>query len=263
MNPKRAAVLGLAFTILLLQPIPGAAGPNFGGVLIVHDTGYNFTSWNQLPPPPGDPPATCEETDNEMPCPLGSYEYRAFRVYAAFPDASSPRLKALTFGSAVSGSAYVLYWGLPDPAHDFEIAQGGWPYANGGGVGISFGTVKTALISEVYWLGGYSYECDGIWSTAPHPVQESVFVDDAVPPQVDPILAFSSIGFGLPGTTHCFGPPVGACCLPDGLCQVMLAASCAEAGGTWLGPGTGCDPNPCEPVPTEATSWGRVKDRYR
>lgn len=261
MNRKLAAALGLAFTIVLLQPIPGAAGPNFGGVLIVHDTGLTSTGWDQ-PPPSGDPPATCEETDNEIPCGLGIC--RAFRVYAAFPDWSSPRLKALAFGSAVSSSAYVyvLYWGLPDPAHDFEITQGGWPYANGGGVGIAFGTVKTALINEVYWLGGYGY-CDGIWSTAPHPVQESVFADDAVPPQVDPICGFSSIGFGIPGTTHCFGPPVGACCLPDGFCEVMLAVPCADAGGTWLGPGTGCDPSPCEPVPVESTSWGQVKDRYR
>lgn len=248
---------------LLGSPFATLAGPNGGGVLIVHDTGYSFTYWQQLPPPPTPAPANCAQTDNIIPCPMGFNEQRAFRVYAAFPGGSSPRLKALSFGCEVGGTAYVLHWGLPDPAHDFEITQGGWPYAGGSGAGISFGTVKTALINEIYWLGGYSYACDGVWSTAPHPVQASVFVDDAVPPNIDPICAFSSIGFGVPGTTYCPAEITGACCFADGTCQELPGESCAGTGGMWLGPETGCDPNPCDSTPVEQTTWGRVKDRYR
>ncbi len=44
-------------------------------------------------------------------------------------------------------------------------------------------------------------------------------------------------------------PPPGACCFPDGSCQVLDAYSCPEAGGTWMGDFTECAPNPC-PQPT-------------
>jgi hypothetical protein len=42
--------------------------------------------------------------------------------------------------------------------------------------------------------------------------------------------------------------PMGACCFPDGSCQVTTEANCQ---GTWQGMGTVCDPNPC-PQPTGA-----------
>lgn len=44
-------------------------------------------------------------------------------------------------------------------------------------------------------------------------------------------------------------PVVGACCLPDGECEVLTSAACVDEGGTWQGGGTVCDPNPCEPGP--------------
>jgi len=40
--------------------------------------------------------------------------------------------------------------------------------------------------------------------------------------------------------------PVGACCILDGSCTVVVEAECA---GEWLGAGSDCDPNPC-PQPT-------------
>ncbi len=79
-------------------------------------------------------------------------------------------------------------------------------------------------------------------------------------------------------------PPSGACCLPDGSCILSMAVTCGDVGGvyvggpctpnpctlgaccapdgscflnlqvhcpypnSWLGPGTVCDPNPCEPI---------------
>jgi hypothetical protein len=44
--------------------------------------------------------------------------------------------------------------------------------------------------------------------------------------------------------------PVGACCFSDGTCLVLTEQDCvSESGpgraGTWLGPDTDCDPNPC------------------
>jgi hypothetical protein len=42
-------------------------------------------------------------------------------------------------------------------------------------------------------------------------------------------------------------PVVGACCMPYGECQVLDAYACTQAGGTYQGDWTVCDPNPCSP----------------
>jgi hypothetical protein len=54
----------------------------------------------------------------------------------------------------------------------------------------------------------------------------------------------------------------GACCGSGG-CEMLSATECAAAGGSWIGEGVPCDPDPCGPVPVERTSWGRVKEKYR
>ncbi len=39
--------------------------------------------------------------------------------------------------------------------------------------------------------------------------------------------------------------PSGACCFPNGDCQIRTEDECSAQGGTFQGPGTDCDPNPC------------------
>jgi len=59
-------------------------------------------------------------------------------------------------------------------------------------------------------------------------------------------------------------PATGACCLDDqGNCQVMTEAECVGQNGQYQGNDTTCDPNPCPIVPTQNTTWGRVKANYR
>jgi hypothetical protein len=58
-------------------------------------------------------------------------------------------------------------------------------------------------------------------------------------------------------------PTDEACCLSDGSCQLLLATECTLLGGTPQGPGTGCGPDGCHPVPVVPTSWGAVKARRR
>lgn len=59
-------------------------------------------------------------------------------------------------------------------------------------------------------------------------------------------------------------PPTGACCLDDqGHCVVMTGAECAGQNGQYQGDGSTCDPNPCPIVPTQDTSWGKVKANFR
>lgn|GEM_PF-3166884 len=58
--------------------------------------------------------------------------------------------------------------------------------------------------------------------------------------------------------------PAGACCVgqnpPD--CYVTTSHVCTTGGGTYLGDGTGCDPNPCQ-TPTKHTTWGRIRGMYK
>jgi hypothetical protein len=58
-------------------------------------------------------------------------------------------------------------------------------------------------------------------------------------------------------------PQSGACCLSDGTCEVVTAEQCSAIQGTWVGPGTACVPDLCVPTPVEKTSWGRIKSSYR
>jgi hypothetical protein len=66
-----------------------------------------------------------------------------------------------------------------------------------------------------------------------------------------------SFGFGS------WDIPPGACCFPDGHCEIIHIDFCAEAGGITLGPCQLCEPNPCSPVPALERSWGAVKAQYR
>lgn len=245
----RTAARGIALLAALcaatfMTSLPTLAGPNAGGTLIVHDTGLGYTDTSSLYP--STPPTDCASTDNEMPAGIApDSQGRVWKVYAAFVPGSSPRLKALAFGEAFDSERIViLSAGRPDPAQGLEIPQNGWPSADGGGVGITFGPAKTATIDEIYWFGGYASDptlC--LWSTAPHPVQSSIFVDDAFPSHADLIAGFSSIGFGMPGTTVC-PLPERACCFSDGVCQVLPPADCEAAGGSF-DLSAGCAPNPC------------------
>jgi hypothetical protein len=54
-----------------------------------------------------------------------------------------------------------------------------------------------------------------------------------------------------------------ACCLPDGTCSLITQGECQAAGGTPLGVGTNCSPDPCGATGTRRTTWGGVKIIYR
>ncbi|MFN8548299.1 MAG: hypothetical protein U0527_10145 [Candidatus Eisenbacteria bacterium] len=59
-------------------------------------------------------------------------------------------------------------------------------------------------------------------------------------------------------------PGHGACCLPTGECVITTADDCAAQGGDYQGDNTVCDPNPCTPpVPTQKSTWGRIKGQFR
>lgn len=275
-------VLGaLAF----LAASAATAGPNAGGVLWVHDSGYV----NRDAPPPDIKPADCAGVDNQAPLipnpvpgTIPITLQRFWRVYAAFPVGSGPRLKALAWATEfpdniASTYAYVNVMGgaIPDEdgaGTDFYIADLGFPTANGGQIGQSFPTgPRTALVTTLFTFWGFAYNYDEAvhpnpaWATAEHSVPSNrYFVDDAFPANLDPIMGYSTLGFGQPGTTVCpVLPPVpGACCdALTGNCTVTTHADCAF---DWLGADVPCDAATCvPPTPAERVSWGRIKNSYR
>lgn len=236
-----------------------AAGPNAGGVLVVHDTGLRDTAGDAGPPFGGPVPTSCADVDVQAP--LDGVRC-IWKIYAAFPTGSSPRLNALAFGEGLApmGDGYItMSAGAMVNAADFEVSQDGWPLLNDGSVGLSFPSsgTKTTLMTEVYWFYGYAY--GGLSGTAvqyfcakPHRVQASVFVDDAPIRRSDPIAGYGCLGFGGPGHAPCPVPPqpTGACCAATGTCAVTEQEQCT---GTWSA-GSACSPNPC-PQPTGACCW--------
>lgn len=234
------ARLTAVLTLLLgVSFVPAFAGPNAGGVLIVHECQLVRTYAYDCALD------ACVNADvqADLDFPI------MWKVWAAFPDGSSPRLKAFVMGAQFPAEVIVESGGLIDPVGDFEIGQDGWPTVSGGGVGVVFGQVKTATLNDCYWLAGYAYS-QGVWSLTPHPQGPTLFVDDSIPPVEDPVAAFGSLGFGVPGSLPCPAPipQVGACCLEPGNCLIVLQAECVELCGLWFGEDVSCDPNPCPPL---------------
>ncbi len=247
------------------------AGPNAGGVLWVHDTNLFF--YDEPPLPPISPPPTfpCPGgVDNQMAADLN---WKIWKVYAAFPQESSPRLMSVSWGTQFPepiGSPYSYVQvlpalcGVPDEdgtGTDVWTGANGFPTASGGEVVQSFPTgPRTTTVVELFYFGGLAYAYGAAyafptWCTIPHSNPTNrYFLDDADPPNADLIEGYGCLGFGTPGFTPCPGvtDPAGACCdTATGACMITYEANCPY---NWLGPDVPCTPETCPspPVPTGA-----------
>jgi hypothetical protein len=224
------------------------AGPNAGGVLLVHDTGLVYSTDLQGPPFGGTVPTSCHDVDVQAPFGDSAIQL-IWKVYAAFPTGGSPRLQGVAWGMDITpqggGYAVLSGGGLPNPG-DFAQTANGFPLANGGWVGQSFPTgTRTALMNEIYWFVGYAYggptgtSVQYFCATPPAGTQP-MFVDDDTPRSTDGIAGYGCLGFGGPGQVHCPNPLdlTGACCnevVPA--CTITTQAACAY---TWLGVNSPC-----------------------
>jgi hypothetical protein len=244
------AVLGLAASV-------ASAGPNAGGVLWVHDTGIVY-SGDTVQPVVSTPPADCAGVDNQQP--LDGVR-RVWKVYAAFPPGSHPRLKGTAWGiefPEAPADPYVYIdpagCGLPDEdgrGSDFAIPEGGFPTTSGGQIGQSFPSARLTRVVELYYFTGATYSPTNasapdtfkiVPQSAPH---NRFFVDDAFPQNADPIVAYGSLGFGQAGTTPCpVSDPEAVCCAPDSTCTITKQAACT-APSVWIADSYACTPNPC------------------
>ncbi len=275
----------LAIMILFLVVPIALAGPNAGGVLWVHDTGVTVTTdpitW---PADPVNCPGDVDVTAPVYPVAADAVP-RYWKVYAAFPPGSSPRLKLAGWGTrftdnVASAYSYVSVVGGDRPNGEtsitmFFIGLNGFPTASGGIIGQSFPPgARTTLVTPLFMFWGFGYNGDAsanpTWSLV-EKAGDDDFGDDLIPTTRDKIAGYGTLGFGQAGSVPCpTNDPLGACCttIPGGtdssaVCVLTTQADCASP-GVWHGTEYVCEPNPC-PVPTGAccTTWGGCLLRTR
>jgi hypothetical protein len=240
------------------------AGPNAGGTIIAVDANLVYTvdlfSYCDL----GTAPASCEGADIRLDGTDPSQPH-VWKVYAAFPPGSSPRLKGMCWGIHYPDNLRVTsYWPCYGDPNDgaIEISQPGWPDSDRGTCFI-FQYTQTGLLTQCYWFAGYRYGGGpGLFELRPHPDPGlgGCFGDDTVPMVLDSIAGYGALGFDRDGVPGCpVESPTGACCFEDGHCDVTTESGCPS--GNWR-PDVPCEPNPCGGVPVRESSWGRIKSLY-
>lgn len=257
----------LLFTGVALVLFAGTAagGPHAGGALLVHVSGTSLTfcekggvggeNSSYLP-------GTCGELTARTDTAVDPASAVAWVIVAAFPPDASPNLKGTVFG--IEHNVEILWH---DGCGDGTIPYPNWP-ATGTGMAVTWGPPQTALLTEVYTFVGYCYYATGSFAIVNHPSQgQPKFADNSVPPVEDTVAAgmLGSLGFNQDGHLPCpqpAGDPTGACCFGNGACVVLTEADCNADSGTWQGEFTGCDPNPCQPIPATETTWGRMKSTF-
>ena len=226
----------LAALILVLAVPVALAGPNAGGVLVLHDPGLAYTSDPLVgmsgvgcgldgPPdqpyspvcPPYDPisgPNPCvpgaADPTSHISWPSGAKH--VWYVLAAFPEGSCPRLVSVGFRIRYDASKVYVDAAKSRDAYDASVVpapqrvvsdQDGLTEFPGPdtGVGMSFTSARTSRLQELWWFVGYSYPgaVDATFSVAVLSGlsgDNSNFGDDAIPTNLDPIAGFGTLGLG-------------------------------------------------------------------
>ncbi|MCA9759242.1 MAG: choice-of-anchor D domain-containing protein, partial [Candidatus Eisenbacteria bacterium] len=249
-TPRRASILLSLLTVVglvLAMTTHALAGPNAGGVLIVHGdpefaaTGSECGAINLN---------YCNQADPWLPADGERYTWW---VLAAFPDGSSPRMTGVQFGIDYwSDEVEITDWGI---CGDLAIPDQNWPQP-GSGISVVWTSTQTSQVTPVGWFEtrvlqayvGYSAYVYIEESSRP---EGGAFVDDSVPGILDPIADYGVMGFGDPGENYCpeTPEPPGACCIANS-CSQLTPSECAVQGGTFHGSGVSCQDVQCEPAPS-------------
>jgi hypothetical protein len=190
-----------ALLCLVLLAGSSLAGPNAGGVLVVH---YNKAA--KVPSEKGYVDGglkDCKDVVNQAPADSTVMWF----VYAAFPPGSSPRLKVVCFGCKYDADKVGLLRAFPPPsALEIKRNNNGTPWPGPGtGDSIAFDGRLTNPVNEIYCFAGYGPKGE-TFATCSHP--DSLLggmADDGVPSVLDGIVKYGSLGFGVPGSTPCPG----------------------------------------------------------
>ena len=205
-NPVRLTLLCLLFLVVTLGDTPAVAGPNQGGILLLHNnTDLSFTAVD---------PAYCG-LSTLTDCESGEVRadgpgYHILTVFAAFPPETNPRVAGMGLGIDFDSTQVVVeFWGH---CSDFELhtlsyEPNGfwtpWPKPNSGIV-MTWEEPRTEHLIEALWMAAYSYyKGPGEFRLIDEPVKASEFADDSIPSELDPVIYHSTLGFNTPGDLPC------------------------------------------------------------
>jgi hypothetical protein len=234
-------VLALA---LFVPAQPAFAGPNEGGVLLLHcnetlqfSAGSDFSGYAQL--------YDAKDAVTQVP---GEGQGVVYFVLASFDDFSMPRLKSISFGIELSSpSVEPICWGVTGETN-IVLPHSSWP-SSGSGIGIGWSGPFTSRLTEIYWFCGYAYAGQTVKLIEDTGYGVPGMVDDSFPPVLDTIAGYGILGFGVKGFNPRSGEdPTGACCNGSGRCLLRTKTGCqAMSGYNYTGDSTTCSPNPCTP----------------
>jgi hypothetical protein len=232
-----ACAIALASFVVLARP--AWAGPNTGGMLLLHANPSLTASTGNCGL---SDLRSCDAAVIEVPAngvPTVCY------VLAVFPDYASPRVCVVTFGIQYDNpDVGPVAWGVCGNGYLTTTAPG-WP-TSGSGVAVQWDEAQRQNILEICWFVSEPNSI-GTIKAAPHPTQPVAFTDDGIPAQSDEAEAYGMLGFGTRGSNPCgHGPLSGACCGADGSCALQSRSACADlTGHAYLGDYSSCAPNPC------------------
>lgn len=196
----RSICLALA-TSLSLSSAPAWAGPNAGGVFILHANesldyvpGIDYCGQSGL--------QDCNSADTRV----DDVGPQVIHVLAALPAENDPRVTAVLFGIEYDEGITVVDWGT---CGDVEILNGNqegedWP-APGSIAAVTWNAAQTDHLFEILWLTvtndsgePASFSIVDTW-VGP----SAAFGDDSVPTQVDPAADLGRLGFFEDGYLPC------------------------------------------------------------
>ncbi|MDM7913748.1 MAG: hypothetical protein ACE15D_00600 [Candidatus Eisenbacteria bacterium] len=233
----------LALGILALICSPALAGKNAGGAMIVHtNDAVNYTNLDfcQDQYKPADCASAVTRSDKD------AATETLIWFLAAFPEGADAVVAGVQFGvrhNLPPGQGYVPHWSAC-PTDALVLPDQGFPDTPGGTL-IGRLAPIAGNFQTFAWFGAYQNGAGSFFGSGVYPGDGlAKFADDSVPPVEDLCFLFGEVRWMEAGYNDCPTAPVtGACCYPDGTCEVLEQTACT---GDFMGEGTTCDPNPCE-----------------
>ena len=228
---------------LFMATQPAFAGPNEGGMLLLHcnetlqfSADGDFSGYAQL--------YDAKDAVTQVP---GDEQGVVYFVLASFDDYAMPRLKAIAFGIELSSPGVEPIRYGPSRPPSITIPIGPWP-SSGSGIAMTWpdDSVFDRRLNEIYWFCGYAYAGQTVKLVK---LPDKPMVDDSFPPEADEIAGCGILGFGVSGfNPRSDGEATGACCSGSGRCMLRTETGCqALSGYNYTGDNTTCSPNPCTP----------------
>lgn len=257
-----ASLMAIVLVLVLALPLTASAGRYAGGALVVHtDSNYLYYTPSEPCRGPAQPPGACEDAVTHSTRLPGSEIAVIWFLAAVYPSVE-PGLTAAQFGVEhnLSSQDNIIGFGPCSPGQTtIELRDGGWPFGVGGRSGdvVAFGEAIRSPLALFYWFAVVADDFGSYFGSGPYPSSgETIFVDDSDPPGEDRITRFGTIRWDGEGRNACPAPPsLGACCTPWTSCVIRTRFECERTdgefgptGGTYLGDGTSCPPEPiCGP----------------